>query len=583
VSDIWVERVRTAVDLVEVIGETVELRKAGASFKGLCPFHQEKTPSFIVNPDRQVYHCFGCGVGGDVFSFVMASDGVTFPEALRHLARRAGIALPETRGLETGEILLRILEESQELFRETLLGRAGKAARDYLKGRRISDRIRSLYGVGLAPDGWRGLTETFRTRYDVKDLVRAGVTVAPSEGGAPYDRFRNRITFPVARPGGKIVGFGARALGDEEPKYLNSPEGPLYRKGEVLFGLPAARDELRRRGTGLLVEGYFDVLSLNQIGIEGAVAPCGTALTAAQGTLLQRNAGRWILFFDGDAAGQKATWRALEVLLGIPLDVKIAPLPSGSDPDDVAAGGRDAVMQILKGALDPVDWLHHLAPGESRRSWLLDRSATLIGWVRDPLQRHVWIEKAASRLRVPEAVLWDAVRGRAAGGRQPSAKTGPPQGLEGQKGRGIPKPLSPLERDLVVLALEQPDVRRQIADRAREAPSVGPGVRGLLDWMAALDPAPGAAQVTRKIEETEGMGGATGFLVDPAPGCATPEFRDGLLRRLTRDRLRDDLRRVKGRLKSLEAGREGTDPDALRALQEEADKLARELEALLRQ
>jgi DNA primase len=573
-SDALVERVREATDIVEIISATVELKRAGANLKGLCPFHQEKTPSFVVSPERQVYHCFGCGVGGDVFSFVMSTEGMTFPEVLKHLAQRAGIPLPERADRTEGDRLQEIVDEAQKLFQRTLSGSAGRGARDYLKRRGLSPEVLDGYGIGLAPDAWRTLTDSLRSRYRLEELIQAGVVVRSPKGGQPYDRFRNRVTFPIARPGGRIAGFGARTLGEEEPKYLNSPDGPLYKKGELLFGVPQARESLRRHGLGVLVEGYFDVVGLAQVGIRNVVAPCGTALTAGQVRVLQRHAKRWILFYDGDTAGLKATWRSLEVLLAQGVKVVVASTPEGSDPDEMArGGGLEEVRSVLRGALEPIPWLAQLASGEHQRAWLLERVAILIGWAADPLVRQVWVEEAASRLRVREDLLWDAVRARSAtagGGRAPAVE---------RTEKGKPR-LSALERDLIVLVVEQPEVLEDVVDRVKAAPSVGPVVREILGWVDGLGRPPVAADIVRRLE-ARGVGGATAYLLKPPPGCASEGFRSDILRRLRQDVLQEELRMVNKRLKDLEAQEEDT--ESLEGLLSAKQRLVRELDSLVRQ
>lgn len=572
-SDATVERVREATDIVEIVSGTVELKRAGANLKGLCPFHQEKTPSFVVSPERQVYHCFGCGVGGDVFSFVMSTEGMTFPEALKHLAQRAGIPLPEKVERSEDDRLQRIVEEAQDLFRRTLRDQAGKKARGYMKSRGLSPETLDVYGIGLAPDGWRILSDSLRNRYRLEELIQAGVTVRSAKGGQPYDRFRNRITFPVVRSGGRIAGFGARVLGDDEPKYLNSPEGPLYKKGELLFGLPQARDALRRHALGVLVEGYFDAIGLAQAGIRNVAAPCGTALTRSQVKVMRRHAGRWILFFDGDGAGLKATWRALQVLLSQNIRVKIAATPEGSDPDDVAReGGQQGVRSILREAKEPIAWLAQIASGEHQRPWLLDKVAILIGWVADPLVRQVWVEEASSHLRVRENVLWEAVRSRAADHRGSRASPGP---------RRDERPgLTPLERDLIVLVVEQPEVVGEVVERARSAPSVSPLVRQLLEWAAEHRRPVGAADIVRRLE-SHGVEGGTAYLLSPPPGCASEGFKSDILKRLRQDGLQEELRKVNDRLRALDAGGEAS--ESLEGLLSEKQRLVRELEALVRQ
>ena len=298
-----IERIREAAGLVELIGSTVALRKVGQTWKGLCPFHQEKTPSFTVNPDRQAYHCFGCGAGGDCFRFVMETEKLSFVEAVQALADRFGVPLPKPAEEEQHGRAYQALEEAATFYRRVLEDpEAGRAARDYLAGRGLSPSTLEAFGVGLAPAGWDQLLSRLGPRLGTGALIEAGLVVARERGEGHYDRFRNRIVVPLRLPSGRVVGFGGRALGDEEPKYLNSPETAVYRKGRVLFGLDRARAAIREQGRAVLVEGYFDVLGLAQAGVTEAIATCGTALTGEQCRIVQRTAPAILLVFVGDAA-----------------------------------------------------------------------------------------------------------------------------------------------------------------------------------------------------------------------------------------------------------------------------------------
>jgi DNA primase len=291
-----VEQVRDAADLVEVVGEHVRLRKRGRKYEGLCPFHDEKTPSFSVDPDKGLYYCFGCNRGGDVFKFVMEVERLSFPETVERLAGRFGVALPprspETRRRrEEADRIRSLLEEAQQFFTEQLGSSAGTAARRELQRRGFEPATWSEFGFGWAPDDWRQLTEHLVRRHPQGSLIAAGLTVEASSGGSPYDRFRKRITFPIRAADGKMVAFGGRILGDGEPKYLNSPESVLFHKRSTLFCLDRARPAIRQSGEAIVVEGYFDCLSLHRAGIHHVVATLGTALSADHARLLRRDLG----------------------------------------------------------------------------------------------------------------------------------------------------------------------------------------------------------------------------------------------------------------------------------------------------
>jgi len=349
------ERIRAAVDIVTVIGERVPLKKAGRNFVARCPFHQEKTPSFNVNPERQIYHCFGCGAGGDVFSFLMEHDKISFPEALRTLAAKAGIPLPDRQSArertneQARDIYYRANAVAREYFIAALNDSAkGEAARRYLEHRGLTKETITTFGLGFAPDAWDGFMAYARPKglsYEV--LANAGLLVQ-NEQGRFYDRFRGRVMFPVVNDSGRTVAFGARTLDPAgEPKYLNSSESPVYQKGRILYGLYHARDAIRQENSVLIVEGYMDVLQLMQAGVRNVVATCGTALTREHGAILRRYADRIVLLFDGDEAGIRAASRAGDVLLEAGIEGFVALLPGGEDPDTlVAAEGPEALRSI---------------------------------------------------------------------------------------------------------------------------------------------------------------------------------------------------------------------------------------------
>ncbi|HET9232976.1 MAG TPA: DNA primase, partial [Candidatus Eisenbacteria bacterium] len=328
-----IDRVREASDIVAVISEHVRLKKAGRAMKGICPFHQEKTPSFHVNPDRQIFKCFGCGAGGDVFRFLMDAEKMTFPEAIQLLAGKSGIPLPRVGWAPAEEqSVFPVLEWAVGFYRGELTGRTGGAARDYLGRRGILPETVDRFGLGWSPPGWDGLLKAAERRFSPGLLARAGLVVENERGGY-YDRFRSRLTVPIRTPLGRTVGFGARTLGDEEPKYLNSSETEVFQKGKILFGLPEAKASLKNTDEAIVVEGYMDAMALSQGGIGNVVASCGTAFTENQAALLRRYVERAVLLFDGDAAGIRAAWKSAGTFLAAGLGVRIVALPSGHDPD----------------------------------------------------------------------------------------------------------------------------------------------------------------------------------------------------------------------------------------------------------
>ncbi len=427
-SEETIEQVRQAVDLVELIGGHVQLRKAGQTWKGLCPFHDEKTPSFTVNPDRQAYHCFGCGAGGDAFRFVMETDKLPFIEAVRALAERYGVTLPQAAEEDQAGKLMRALEEAQTFYRRALEDpETGRVARAYLAERGLGDAILEEYGAGYAPAGWDALVSRLANSVGMAALLEAGLVVRREKGEGAYDRFRNRVLVPLRLPSGKVVGFGGRALGDETPKYLNSPETPVYRKGKFLFGLDRARATFKQREEAVLVEGYFDVIALAQAGVDEVVATSGTALTLDQCKLLKRYVPRVLLVFDGDAAGQAAAEKALPLTTAAGLSTRVAILPPGEDPDTlVRGGGREAWDRAVAEARSPVAFLARRHEGE--REEALRACARLAAAAEDPISARLVIEESARALAFDEATLGREVERIKAGGRarfatSPAAET----------------------------------------------------------------------------------------------------------------------------------------------------------------
>src|SRR5207245_2362699 len=312
------DEIRAAVDIVDVVNRFVNLKKAGQNWKGLCPFHTEKTPSFMVNEKKGIFHCFGCGVGGDAFGFLMRQDKLSFPEAVRALAKQAGVALPEERGpaVDHGrEDLFRTMELAWRFYVDQLWKPAGDRAQQYLAQRGIDPEVARRFGLGLAPEGWDTLSSFMRSEKVTDDaLVAAGLAI-PREGrSGVYDRFRGRLLFAIRDLQGRVVAFGGRAFGDEQPKYLNSPETPLYVKGNLLYAADLARAAIQAKNRAVLVEGYVDCLMAHQHGFTETVAALGTAFTPAQLGLLRRYCDDAVLFFDADAAGRKAAERAEELL-----------------------------------------------------------------------------------------------------------------------------------------------------------------------------------------------------------------------------------------------------------------------------
>ncbi|HUP97618.1 MAG TPA: DNA primase [Usitatibacter sp.] len=352
------------VDIVDVVDRHVKLKKAGANFQALCPFHNEKSPSFSVSPSKQFYHCFGCGAHGNAIGFLMEYSGFAYPEAIRALAETVGMQVPESRGrpdkpgaAEAPGLTARMLD-ALTYYRAEL--KKSRVAIDYLKGRGVSGEIAARYGLGFAPDGWQNLEAVFTdyatgplrdTGLVIDSEPRAGNENEPDKKSRRYDRFRNRVMFPILDARGNVIGFGGRVIGEGEPKYLNSPETPLFEKGRELYGLYQARRAIRDTNTVLVVEGYMDVVALAQHGVENAVATLGTSTTPFHLSKLLKLADNVVFCFDGDSAGRKAAWRALEVGLPVLADGKVVSflfLPTEDDPDTfIRREGKEAFLRAL--------------------------------------------------------------------------------------------------------------------------------------------------------------------------------------------------------------------------------------------
>lgn len=349
-QDEAVREIKERLDIVELVGDAVPLRKVGKNFRGLCPFHTEKTPSFYVSPERQTFHCYGCGRGGDIFSFVMEKEGLTFPEALETLAERAGVQLAKrTAGRRS---LSDIMELALAFYRENLQGASGEPARRYLESRRLPVAAWSRFELGWAPPAWDGLWAFLRNRgVSRQEALSCGLIVEGQKGD--YDRFRGRVIFPIRDMAGKLTAFGGRVLSGEGAKYINSPEGPLFNKRSLLYLLPAAKGFIRERGEAIVVEGYMDALRLHLCGFQNAVATLGTSLTVEQAALLKRISDRVLICYDSDAAGQEATLRGMSLLQNEGLEVRVVELPRGKDPDELLAsdGGDLLFGQALAKAM----------------------------------------------------------------------------------------------------------------------------------------------------------------------------------------------------------------------------------------
>ena len=417
-----IAEVRERVDIVDVVQRSVQLTKRGQRFLGLCPFHQEKTPSFGISPGKQLFHCFGCGVGGDVFAFLMQIEGIEFPEAVRRLAKESGVELPERdespqekAKRRRDEQLYRVNALTAEWFAKQL-GETDEPAAYLITKRRLEPETIRRFQLGWSPPGWTDLTDMLAAQnIPAEQPVTLGLVGRSVQTGRVYDKLRGRIVFPIHLPGGDVAGFGARRadwIDPDGPKYLNSPESPIYDKSSILYGLAQNRDEIRKSRQALLVEGYLDVIALWQAGLRQAVAGCGTSLTARHAQALTRISNEVVTMYDGDRAGHEATRKAAELLLKAGLSVRVVSFPEGEDPDTYAMrSGGEAIKKLIDEAPSAVDFF--LARAQSRYAGAgiagtvntVEAIKPMILAIRDPLQRDVAIEAAANRLGIAPQVL----------------------------------------------------------------------------------------------------------------------------------------------------------------------------------
>jgi len=494
-----IEQVQRSVDIAQVVRSYFPLKRSGRNFVALCPFHAEKTPSFNVNPQKQIFKCFGCGKAGDVFGFVMAMERAEFPEAVRLLAERAGVTLPEARSPEVQarkalrEQLYEVNRWAARVFAQALRDeQLGRQARLYLEGRRFQSEVLERYQVGYAPESWDFLFQrAARDKVSVDLLEKAGL-VSRRQSGGFFDTFRGRLMFPIADVRDRVVGFGGRALSDgQHPKYLNTSETPLFNKSRVLYGLGQAREAIEREGRVIVVEGYTDCLMAHQVDIGWTVATLGTALTARHARLLRRYADEVVLVFDGDEAGQRAAARSAGLFLAEGVTARVVILDQGSDPFDLlVARGRVALLSRVQAAPEAFEYLmgeagaRYARGGIRERAEVLEEMAVLAAECTDLLRRSVLVEAIAQRLGTNEVSLRERVSGLS----RRTGRRGPPS-RSAVKGIGIR-----VEREFVQSLLARP----ALIERARS--SMAP--EDLEDETGRR-----ALEAVYRAAETEGSGG----------------------------------------------------------------------------
>lgn len=419
----WIDEVISRNDIVDVVSEYVVLKPSGRGYFGLCPFHNEKTASFHVSPERQFYHCFGCGEGGNVVSFIMGMERMEFVEAMKHLAERVGVSLPQTSGQapkqqkqDEKQQIIEINRECALFYHQMLMAPEGKEALAYLQSRGLSTRVIRSFGLGFAPDRWEGARNYLKDLgYTDKQLLAAGIVTENTEKASIYDRFRNRIMFPIMNTRGMVLGFGGRVMDDSMPKYLNSSDSPVFNKSFNLFGLNLAA-KVRPLEFLILVEGYMDVIALHQYGFSQAVATLGTALTPGQAKLMRRYSADIYIAFDGDEAGQKATMRALDILKEAGCRPRVIQFPKELDPDDILKQyGPEYFKKLMDKSPSLLDYKlsklrekHNLNSTEGKVGFATD-AAQVLAEVENPIERDACIRELESLLGIRSRAIYDQI------------------------------------------------------------------------------------------------------------------------------------------------------------------------------
>ena len=604
------EEIRSRVDIVELVGQWVKLKRAGENWKGLCPFHTEKTPSFTVNPKKGIYHCFGCKAGGDAFSFLRKQERLDFPEAVRALAERTGVELPTERAerAQDGRLegLRAVMTRAAQFFADALWapGDPGaEKARRYLGGRGVEDELARRFGLGYAPEGWDNLLAFMRRNGIGEEILsQAGLVLPRQNATGFYDRFRGRLMFSIRDAQGRVVAFGGRALGPDEVKYINSPETPLYTKGQTLYALDLAKPAIRERNRAVVVEGYLDCLMAHQHGFTETVAALGTAFTAAQLGLLQRNAEEIVAVFDADAAGQKASAR-LEEMTSDTMDmqglawtvsrtggfertgyfpVKVAVLPPGHDPDSLLrAEGAPAFLSRLESARSILSFVMQQALSEEDLSTARGRAtaharvALILSKVPNAEEATTLAGQAARELRVDATQLWieaqQLQRARLTQSRFARPGAEPAAAETGWAAPGL------VERDLMLLLLRVEEARGILLPVMEDGDLAHPGLRALLAALRRAPQAP-AEELMHALDEDAEKSLLASLLVEerelPDVG---QQIRDFTRRFETRQRKRELRRATQSLAEADAAGGTGID-DQYKSVHQAAEAV-RELTA----
>ncbi len=490
------EEVKSRLDIVEHISDYVQLKRSGQNFKGNCPFHNEKTPSFMVHPAKQIFHCFGCSAGGDIFTFTMKHEGLSFPEALALLARKAGVELKPQSGYKKGERenLKAAVSEAMKYFRAEL--KRSKIAGDYIKQRGLTPEIIDEFQVGYVPQGWHNLLNHLKKKRISEDIIiKAGLAVRGDRGS--YDVFRARLIFPILDLHGEPVAFGGRVLDDSQPKYLNSPETQLFKKGDTLYALSQARESIRSEGFVAVGEGYLDAIMCHQYGIRNVVAPLGTALTAGHLKKLMRHSDNVVLVFDGDAAGVSAARRSLDLIMEQNMRVSVLMLPDGEDPDSILRKeGIEGMRARMGEASSPVGFI--LDTTEHPKG--INDAVEMIAKAGDPILRDELAVELADRTRISEHAIRDKLSRYKKTGQHSAPRTQARAHTE--------------ETLLLSVALLEPLLAREVAKQLEQVDISEQMVSSLI-WRIAEHPEPGELEPLTLAGDNEERSLLSRLMLDP--------------------------------------------------------------------
>ena len=580
-----IDRIQEASDIVDIVSSYFPLKRSGRNFKALCPFHNEKTPSFMVSPDKQIWHCFGCGAGGSVFSFVMQYERVAFPEAVKMLAARAGIRVPEraVRSDEEGEKksdLYRLNEFALSWYQQQLAGAAAKAVREYLAQRGLDEETVRTFGIGFAPGAWDGLYRAARAKkFSDGMLLTLGLAMRKEGSGRTFDRFRRRIMIPIRDAAGRVIGFSGRIWGEGSPKYMNSPESPLFNKSKSLYGIDVSKRHIADSGSAIVVEGYFDYYALYKAGIRNVVASQGTAFTSDHARIIKRYAGQVIMSFDADSAGETASLRGLDAFIEAGLLVRVLALPSGHDPDSfVRKRGGDAFAGLVKVAPDYFDYLldllcaRHGLSSAASRARIASEFLSALSRVRDAVLREAYLQRISERISISMAALMQEMGKKKAGGGRPAAPAG--------KGAAPIGRLPASERELVRLMLEDEAIARLVAERLTLSDFRHPHLReiaGETIRMVENGRRGGASPLISRFAEGESARLVSAILAEKSPEADRVRVAEDCITTILRRNSRERSRKIREDITRRE--REGASPHEILELQK---NLMKEKEKLLK-